>query len=292
MNKLFIIGNGFDIAHDIPSRYKDFKKYCMLYLSEMYDKLNRYYDDSEKLWSDFEREMPNINKNALFDWAIINNDGWNKNSKDYYRFVDDVRNEVDYVEGIKIDFTEWIQSIKFDNVKRKYKLSKDDFYLTFNYTMTLENVYVIPKDNICHIHGKVDENFPQLIIGHNMKNSEVDEMFNSDNDLENEVCTEVANMVKGWRKDTESIINKNIGFFKRLNAIESIYIFGHSMGDTDLPYFEALKNYAHKCRKWYISVFGIDDLKRKERVIRLLGLVNVEFVHLDDFLITKEVNMF
>lgn len=28
MSRLYIIGNGFDIAHGIPSKYSDFRDYC------------------------------------------------------------------------------------------------------------------------------------------------------------------------------------------------------------------------------------------------------------------------
>lgn len=56
MSRLYIIGNGFDIAHGIPCRYSDFRRYCKEEMPEMYEKLNRYYDGGDKLWSDFESE--------------------------------------------------------------------------------------------------------------------------------------------------------------------------------------------------------------------------------------------
>lgn len=54
MSRLYIIGNGFDIAYGIPCRYSDFRRYCEDNMPEMYEKLNRYYDGGDKLWSDFE----------------------------------------------------------------------------------------------------------------------------------------------------------------------------------------------------------------------------------------------
>ena len=52
MSRLYIIGNGFDIAHGIPCKYSDFRRYCEEKMPKMYEKLNRFYDGGDKLWSD------------------------------------------------------------------------------------------------------------------------------------------------------------------------------------------------------------------------------------------------
>lgn len=98
--------------------------------------------------------MPSISQNAIFDWATINNPDWNQNMNEYYRFIDEIRNEVDYVDTIKTDFTEWIQTIELANVHKLYHLFLEDtLFMTFNYTLTLENVYQVNPDQVLHIHG-------------------------------------------------------------------------------------------------------------------------------------------
>ena len=70
-----------------------------------------------------------------------------------------------YIDVFKEKFVEWIG--KIDN-----KISKDDYFfpnpedyiLTFNYTNTIEDNYLINNSNILHIHGKVGES---IIVGHN-----------------------------------------------------------------------------------------------------------------------------
>lgn len=239
MSRLYIIGNGFDIAHGIPCRYSDFRRYCEDNMPEMYEKLNRYYDGGDKLWSDFESELPNLNKDALFDWMTINNRNWNQNWKGYYGFIDEVRNEVDYIEWLKSAFTEWIQSISLGNVHREYEISvEDSLFVTFNYTLTLEKVYHIPAYQILHIHGMVAEEFPQLVVGHNMPDTKVDNIFSSENDFEEEACKEVATLIKKWHKDTAGIIANYEGFFSQLSNVKDVYVLGHSMSEVDLPYFE------------------------------------------------------
>lgn len=295
MNKLYIIGNGFDIAHGIPSRYSDFRHYCELNMHEMYEKLTRYYDGGDKLWSDFEHELPNLNQEALFGWATNNNPNWNQNWKGYYAFIDEIRDEVDYVEGLKHYFTEWIKSISLNDVHQIYVLPVDDsLYLTFNYTLTLERIYNIPANHILYIHGKVEGDFPQLVLGHNMLNQDVDETFSSDNELEEEACTEVANLVKGWRKDTNGIITANDNFFEQLGEVTDIYVLGHSMNDVDLPYFNKVDQSVSADANWHISVFDDIDSNNKQHAVEKLqiDLDRVHYMHMEDILLHREGDLF
>lgn len=292
MRKLYIIGNGFDVAHGIKSRYSDFKDYCSTNMCEMFDKLCHYYnDEGKKLWSDLERELPNLNQDALFGWATINNKEWNQNSKGYKKFVDEIRNEIDYIEGLKLYFTEWVESISLAKVSRKYNLpSEGCWYLTFNYTHTLENIYHIPVERILHIHGKAKRLFSQLVVGHNMSDEQVDEKFSSDNEIEVEVSKEVADLVKGWRKDTDGIIAANEVFFNSLSYVTDVYVLGHSMNDIDLPYYVKVKQSVSSNATWHISVYH--DEKEKRLAAAKLNLTNVEYINLEDLSIYREGALF
>ena len=293
MSRLYIIGNGFDIAHGIPCRYSDFRRYCEDNMSEMYEKLNRYYDGGDKLWSDFESELPNLNKDALFDWMSINNRNWNQNWKGNYGFIDEVRNEVDYIEWLKSAFTEWIQSISLEKVHRKYDiLVKDSLFVTFNYTLTLENVYHIPAYQILHIHGMAVGEFPKLVVGHNMPDTEVDYIFSSENDFEEEACKEVATLIKSWHKDTAGIIANYEGIFSQLSNVKDVYVLGHSMSEVDLPYFEKIKQNLPLSAKWHISVFGEVDIINKKQAVDRLGLGNVDFIRMESLSLNREGDLF
>lgn len=295
MSKLYIIGNGFDLAHGIPSRFSDFKHYCSIYMPEMYEKLNRYYDDGDKIWSDFENELPNLNQDALFGWATINNKEWNQNLKGYYAFIDEIRDEVDYVEGLKTYFTEWINSISLNDVRPQYELSQEDsWFLTFNYTLTLERIYHIPTRRILHIHGKVEGDFPQLVLGHNMPDKEVDHVFSSENGIEEEACKEVANLVKGWHKNTVGIIAANENFWERVADVTDIYVLGHSMADVDLPYFRQIQQNVSADTSWHISVFNEKDRTNKQHAVDSLQL-NLDYVyymHMEDLKLHREGDLF
>ena len=293
MSRLYIIGNGFDIAHGIPCKYSDFRRYCEEKMPKMYEKLNRFYDGGDKLWSDFERELPNLNKDALFDWATTNNPNWNPNWKAYYDFIDEVRDEVDYVEGLKLAFTEWVQALSLEDVRRQYDIfGEDSLFITFNYTLTLENVYHIPAYRILHIHGMVEGEFPQLVVGHNMPDTEVDYIFSSENDFEEEACKEVAALIKNWHKDTAGIIANYEEIFSQLSNVKDVYVLGHSMSEVDLPYFEKIKQNIPLSAKWHISVFNEVDINNKQQVVDRLGLANAGFIRMESLSLNREGDLF
>lgn len=53
-NKLFIIGNGFDLEHDLPTKFTpDFKNIATKY--ESCDFWNLYQSHQNDIWSDFEK---------------------------------------------------------------------------------------------------------------------------------------------------------------------------------------------------------------------------------------------
>lgn len=293
MSRLYIIGNGFDIAHGIPCKYSDFRRYCEEKMPKMYEKLNRFYDGGDKLWSDFERELPNLNKDALFDWATTNNPNWNQNWKAYYDFIDEVRDEVDYVEGLKLAFTEWVQALSLEDVRRQYDIfGEDSLFITFNYTLTLENVYHIPAYRILHIHGMVEGEFPQLVVGHNMPDTEVDYIFSSENDFEEEACKEVAALIKNWHKDTAGIIANYEEIFSQLSNVKDVYVLGHSMSEVDSPYFEKIKQNIPLSAKWHISVFNEVDINNKQQVVDRLGLANAGFIRMESLSLNREGDLF
>lgn len=50
---------------------------------------------------------------------------------------------------------DWLNSVDISKVIPDLMLDKNDKYLTFNYTETLEKIYNIPSQNILHIHGSI-----------------------------------------------------------------------------------------------------------------------------------------
>ncbi len=155
--KLYIIGNGFDLAHGIQSRYSDFRDFLINKYPYYYSSIMFGYNYTDELWKNIENELPLC---AIY----IEENG--------FQMGNEMREELDYNSlddmGIGIWLDEqyrflnklpkylrlWIESI--DTSKEMfYKIDKDSKFLTFNYTDTLERVYSINSKNIKHIHGYV-----------------------------------------------------------------------------------------------------------------------------------------
>ena len=63
---LIIIGNGFDLAHNLNTRYSDFMEYLWKNDKEFYDRLTKYIYD-EDLWNDFETALGYFDDGELLE---------------------------------------------------------------------------------------------------------------------------------------------------------------------------------------------------------------------------------
>ena len=70
---LYIIGNGFDIAHGVASQYTAFRVFLEKRHSNVLDLFDFYIND-KTLWSDFETALGKLNVNAMIN--EINLDMW------------------------------------------------------------------------------------------------------------------------------------------------------------------------------------------------------------------------
>lgn len=295
LKTLYIIGNGFDLHHGIKSRYADFRKYCEEQDEEMVKRLKMFHENPEKLWSDFEAEMGNIDAEKLLDWTKLLNPEWNASWKGHYRFVDEVSEEVDYLRTLTLSFRDWVLSLKLEDVKPMLELKKQDsLFLNFNYTKTLEEVYKIRRNQIWYIHGVAEGDFANLIVGHDQSEREIWRKFSSDNELEDEARKDIIELVAGWRKPTEQIIASHEDFFHSLNKVGEVIVLGHSMANVDMPYFQKIKDNINSDTTWRISVFDGHDYQRKLAAVEKLklGKRNVQFFHLQDISLNREGDLF
>ncbi len=79
---------------------------------------------------------------------------------------------------IQESFHDWIQDLNDPETSKKLHLiTESSLFLTFNYTLTLENLYLIPSEQVRHIHGSaIGEE--ELILGHNKNAEEIEEHLN------------------------------------------------------------------------------------------------------------------
>lgn len=267
---LFIIGNGFDLYHNIPSTYEHFK--CWLYSNgqeEFVCQMQKFFpylknNGEYLLWTDFEHVLGEYNQIDLS--RLI--------SENYDRELDDdVQNLAiikfqPIIKQIRPLMKIWAKSIDISKAKPSLQLSKESKYITFNYTKTLEDIYGIPSSQICHIHGCVDGK-EELVVGHNHskdEDNEIDDYF-----MLEKVRTDIIKTMNNMVKDCNTQERLHYNFFNSLKDISHVVILGHSLSDIDSPYFfKIMKSIACESN-WHFSKHdvngdkSIDDfLKKKE----------------------------
>ena len=180
--KLFIIGNGFDIGHGLPTGYWDFRTFLDLVYPEFLRSFEEHYDiypgmsaeaKKKTLWSRFESNLANIDEDTIIDIGTsieLDLESGDVGIEDtlYSYFTD----EYQYIKKLAGYLKQWVRSIKIRDCLPRTSLidkSNRDLFLTFNYTAVLENVYGITPGNIVHIHGSLRDYTHDPVLGHSNK---------------------------------------------------------------------------------------------------------------------------
>ena len=166
MSTLYIIGNGFDLWHELPTRWDQFHNFA----EESLDELDLYFNtdtDRESSWSDFENHLGTFNWQSLFDeHNYIDVFAENFKPSEAFSLEDNLIEQADeLVMAIREQFREWIEQIEISVVSKKMQFDKRGRFINFNYTSTLQQLYGINDDDILHIHGRFDA-YEELVFGH------------------------------------------------------------------------------------------------------------------------------
>lgn len=278
---LFIIGNGFDLYHDLPTRYEDFAKYMKDSFPQeygwLYDSIQRYSVDYEAflgkgddavVWNDMENVLGSFEPLALTeehrDWnSPVDYDG--PPSVEIQQLLNFGLHIGEYLAG-------WLECLEEDIQKAHAKAwivrllgEGTPSILSFNYTLTLEWLY---GKEALHIHGKRDG---KLIMGHGNKSG--GDVIGDDFGINRQNQKYVNGYFLKTYKDTEKVIAAYPDFFSRahLKNITDIYVLGHSLNQIDLPYFAEISKQAGNRVKWHIVYYddiGKDEYqKRVDRIV-------------------------
>ena len=263
-NVLYIIGNGFDRAHEMLTSYEHFHQWLLdngeSFAVNRLESLYTNISDNEGKWCDVESALGSITLEEAINYdrnfqECSDEINCEDSSHDAYRCGDNLKNVVDILPDILRD---WVASITTNDVRPIFEFNKDAKFLSFNYTRTLENVYQIEADNILHIHETIIENRP-LVVGYGEARFEDDEYV--PNDAIDVVL--IKNLLSHCRKPVGAILKetKPKEWFKGLNEIESVIIYGHSCSKVDKPYFQKVTESIKDNAQWYFNVHDKDKNK-------------------------------
>jgi hypothetical protein len=291
---LYIIGNGFDLHHGIPSSYKEFGIYLNAYDRKTYDVMEAYFDVNADFWAQFEERLASFDSNTLIQDAgdflkSYAAPDWSDAYHHDYQF--ETSRVVEAISvTLRLRFAEWIRQLPIPAPSsiagRRVPVDTSSIYLNFNYTPSRQKLYGIPDAHILHIHGEASNPDTQLVLGHGWDRNPY--RFADDREEEDTRVIEGQRIIDNYFKDTfkptAQIIQNNAAFFAGLSRVERIFVMGHSISDVDHPYFrELIRNIDADRVKWKISYLG--DLAGLRKRVEELGIAAelVEYALLADF---------
>lgn len=275
---MYIIGNGFDIHHEIESTYLDFKKWVRQNKSsDLIGLMDIFFSYGCDFWADIEKALGDYRENAITEYCEpMNPDDYKYEHPGAWQAG--VEDSIPYVFGRVMDqfkdtFDEWVQNIDIGGVETDLNIPVGSKYLSFNYTETLEKYYSVPKNNILHIHGNRLVPGEEFILGHNNKRDVDDPFKDETQELPYQNANSaVIDIMNQWIKDPEQIIEKNKAFFKTLGTCKAVCIIGLSYSEIDMPYLKEIKASVAPDSKWWLYFHSAKDKTRAERSARELGL--------------------
>ena len=278
---LYILGNGFDLCHELPTRYSDFCDWLEHHgerdFVNLMEKIFPLENGVHTRWCNFENAL------GMCDVDLIYNDFYetpvNILADNAVELA--VQNVVDIVSTttakIRPLMKEWINSIIIpsDASSQRFLLNKDDWFLNFNYTSTVENLYGIPNEHVCHIHGSVDS-YNELITGHDKV---LDDSHYFDTiDIVDVAKKKIVSFLNGLKKKQAYHYENCISFFLSLPKITDVVVIGHSLDSTDKYYFNKISSIIAEDARWHFSVYQPIDhhrISRFKKILPFLQNVNV-----------------
>lgn len=248
---LIIVGNGFDLANNFKTSYKDFVK------SEHFTEILLDNDLAKRIhakleiqnWVDVEMEIAEYS-NYLFEEykGNIPNDLNEKFEKEFNEISKGLNNFIIDAECNLIISNPYVEKLVDLWFCRLLQDNKKAFIISFNYlkceyrffskNISLQKLFI--NGNPISIHGTVSsfENDTNIVLGVDEKNIR---------------CKEHNFLLKSLNKNTDTK-----GYFSYIDKADRIILFGCSLGETDYRYYKPLFENA-KNKKYEIYCYGYNE---------------------------------
>ncbi|MBC8528757.1 bacteriophage abortive infection AbiH family protein [Christensenellaceae bacterium NSJ-44] len=307
MSSLFIIGNGFDIAHKIPTEYNNFRSFLIDMYPETLQSRDEtvYWEDLKNIapdefaaeillnamdkacgenWCNFEEALAYINFNGKLPKANHKegetDEEDNELMEKYLLYMDMLTSGFIYCSKIWQEFFRlWIKSIQLliDDGKFTCKTTlkalfsqPDAQFFTFNYTKTLQKLYGIKK--VIHVHNRVGQ---KLVFGHGEDNMMYGDFIDNTSESPLIHSSFLDDMIMSFKKDTDGPIKKYNDFFRKLNhTIDKVYSYGFSYGKVDSIYIKKIVDRISPDAIWYFTSYEVQNseaLRIKKIKLRRYG---------------------
>lgn len=279
METVYIIGNGFDLHHNLPTSYNDFHRHIIANCNTLENILEQYFSlrsGENLLWTNFEEDL------GTFDWELFfdDNNHIDINDEDFrpsftYGLEDDLIEQTEQLKtNIRKAFQDWLDTIDISSTVKKLKFLKDSTFINFNYTLILEEIYKIDRDKILHIHGDIINNPGELIFGHNAtmkETSELDENGDSNRTIFADSENAAKSLFYSFYKPVEEIIATNANTFELLTNVKNIFVLGHSLNPIDMPYLKQISSRS-KFAQWNVTYYNASEKRKNLSTLIQMGI--------------------
>ena len=268
-HSLFIIGNGFDLAHSMETSWGDFYKW--LKTTKHFNLINFLEANvgmKTDLWKDFEKALGEYSINDIYDQCTefieIDYDHMMRSA-----FAIEDSPDIELLprkEELVRCFSKWVEGLWISNEPLSIEIPTDARYLTFNYTETLEKLYGIPTENILHIHGTRFN----PIFGHgNYCGS-----YDNESDTEYQIAAKekIIGVMNDLHKDVNGIIAEHKEYFESLYDVDQIIVRGISYGEIDYPYFVRINEVVSEDCTWELGWHTENDKNTASSIANTLGI--------------------
>lgn len=283
--KLYVIGNGFDLWHGIPSSLASFKQYVQATDSDIYQEVENHLPTQDD-WSDLERALADMDVDALIDnlghfMSSYGAEDWS--DAGHHDFQYEVQNAVERLStGLRLRLSEWVRKLPIPTPATAQKqlatLDTDAVFFSFNYTNTLGSLYGVPPEKILFIHGCADLADDDLVLGHAW-HPQTRKSLNDRPDIEDidtrlmEAHDIIDDYFSATFKRSADLIAQHRGFFDALTDIEQVIVLGHSLSDVDAAYFTALLEQRSVAEAtWFIACRSPDEWPEKQSLLTKLSV--------------------
>ena len=270
MDTLYIIGNGYDLHHNLRTSYANFRDDYASKKHRLWESLTTIYGDKLKedlWWSDFEKRLSQIDYSngmcshrGIVPWIM--------------QIENLLKNEIPSLFG------DWINSLN-SHVKtdESLELKNDAYFFTFNYTMVLEDAYHVNGENVWHIHHSMSEYMKygeNPIVGHDSSIAEQTSRFNEFRKRNPSFRADIGDMInqnilKG-AKNVKDIIYLHEDKFSQYSDIKHFVVMGFSFNDIDMPYIKKIIEVNKNISDADWTLYWYSDGEDEYMINKLLGL--------------------
>ncbi len=277
--RLYVVGNGFDLHHRIPSSYAHFGAYVRATDARLADTAEDFLPApvGETLWSRLEENLAWLDTDQIVDQAsmFLNSPGaddWSDADNHAYQY--EVKQIATALSSrLKTAFHTWLRTLSIPSFETwngsRLSLPKGARYLSFNYTPTLTHLYGVPEDHILLIHGRTTDSEDAVILGH-ARYYEPRQRSEADADMDFRVLEGEDILDRYFTstfKPAEAIVSRNAPFFDGLADVEEVRVLGHALSEVDFLYLLKIRS-AAPAAPWRISYYG-DPAPVRERAAAL-----------------------